>query len=179
MKLMPVPTWSVVALGLALNIGAALLTHLKVDQLSQKAGVIEQKRNENSMLISQIWQKIETLERKKEWLPLYFLGLDSMELSLPAASEGSAEAELLMMVLDPWVEEDTALAVEPLVFILNDHQQVLRESIDGRYLDNLQYVEQHQSLMREMAMFRNVALFMQLIGLALILARDLRPKDNS
>ncbi|WP_087017944.1 hypothetical protein [Thaumasiovibrio subtropicus] len=163
---MTIPTWFVVAVGLLFNIAAALLTHLKVDHLSIEAGVIEQKRQENRLLIDQVWQQIETLERKKEWLVLYDV----------QAEKGPLDAHLIV-VLEPWIKMDPRGSLSDMLAQLDGKQTVLRNSIDGRYFDNIQYGESYQRLMRDMSMYRNLALFLQIIGLALILARDLRRNE--
>ncbi|WP_413113332.1 DNA mismatch repair protein [Thaumasiovibrio sp. DFM-14] len=154
-----IPTWIIVAVGLAMNIAAALLTHLMVDKLSHQSAAIEREIANNTMLIEQVWRRIETLERKKEWLLL---------VDVEAMSESQREATLAH-----WVNADNAKTDELLVAI-DSHQIQFREDIDARFLKNLQFREQENQLEIQVSRYRNLALFLQIMGLALILARDLR-----
>ena len=56
---------------------------------------------------------------------------------------------------------------------LNKVQYEQREKINQLYLDNLELVEQHADKMKTISQLRNLALFLQIIGLGLVLARDL------
>ncbi len=57
--------------------------------------------------------------------------------------------------------------------LINKAQQGQRNIIDELYLDNLSLTEAIQFVEEEMAYYKNIALFLQIFGLALILARDL------
>nr|WP_159063853.1 hypothetical protein [Thaumasiovibrio occultus] len=155
-----VKTWMIVALGLAMNVAAALMTHLLIEKRVQKMGALANQQMESQQLIEQTWQHIETLERKKEWLIL-----------LPPEQLGSDKTAL---VLAPWVAPSVEMETLALLHALDARQDQLRRSIDDHYLDILDLNEAKNQQAQDIAAYRNLALFLQIMGLALILARDLR-----
>lgn len=85
--------------------------------------------------------------------------------------------EALRGQLRRWVSDEVptiSLANLPEIMVLiNRAQEAQRTRIDDYYLDNLTLVELIQRLDEKMAFYKNIALFLQVFGLALILARDL------
>ncbi|MFA0071414.1 DNA mismatch repair protein, partial [Vibrio breoganii] len=85
--------------------------------------------------------------------------------------------EALRGQLRSWVNDEVpaiSLANLPkLMMLINSAQESQRSRIDDYYLDNLTLVELIQRLDEKMAFYKNIALFLQVFGLALILARDL------
>ena len=56
---------------------------------------------------------------------------------------------------------------------ISREQALLRDRINNLYLVNLDKVEAHREVISQMNFYRNLALFIQIIGLGLIMARDL------
>ncbi|WP_407334360.1 hypothetical protein [Enterovibrio sp. 27052020O] len=168
-----IPTWVVVATGLVLNIVAALMTNFVIDDLGeQSASVIEAQTN-NNQLIQLSWQQLDALERRRETIMVILAVKPSME-SLPTIF-----GERL---LDSFTDmTNTALTQHnmPLIMDKIDQQQdLLRNKIDTLYLDNLHLADSHRELSSNISFFRNLALFLQVLGLALIMARDLSRKRD-
>ncbi|WP_108652705.1 hypothetical protein [Dongshaea marina] len=167
LRLIP-PAWLLVAIGLLFNIISALLTNFFIDGMQGKISGIEVEKSANQNLISLTWQRVETLERKREMLILL---LQTPELTPEISSQ-------IKQSMQPWVGEVSLpkLAVSQLgnwMSLISKLQQQERERIDELYLKNLQLDGTLQHLNEETSQMRNLALFLQIIGLGLILARDL------
>ena len=59
---------------------------------------------------------------------------------------------------------------------INQAQTNYRDRIDSYYLENLEVTEVMSSLYEKIAWHKSIGLFLQVFGLALILARDLARK---
>ena len=60
---------------------------------------------------------------------------------------------------------------------LNDVQAEQREKINDLYLANQELINDNAEKMKAISRLRNLALFLQVLGLAFVLARDLNRKD--
>ncbi|GHA49269.1 hypothetical protein GCM10007086_23780 [Photobacterium aphoticum] len=170
------PTWVVVGLGLLLNIVSALMTNFYIDDATQQANTLVQQQQNNDKLISVVWQQVETLERKREHIMTMLTVSDGAGDVIPAP----VEAQLIKGLSD-WIAQPPSrlrLATLPDVMTqLDTAQRTLRDKVDQLYLDNLRLVEIHGSKMEAISRMRNLALFLQVIGLAMVLARDLNRRD--
>ncbi|WP_035479475.1 hypothetical protein [Aliagarivorans marinus] len=158
-----------VGIGLLFNIIAALITNFYIDEAGAEANVLSQRQQQNDNLIRQVWLQLDSLERKRELI----LGLVSQDTP-PPASVG----QLIEQDLRYWTPDMPAAEIKlSNLPALNQHiqgiQLELRERIDNYYLENLDLNEQINEQMLHTSRIRNLALFLQIIGLALILARDL------
>ncbi len=79
--------------------------------------------------------------------------------------------------LDEKIERLSLSEIPRLMVVMNNVQQSQREKINQLYLDNLELVEIHDEKMKSISQLRNLALFLQIIGLSLVLARDLNRRD--
>ncbi|WP_244556691.1 hypothetical protein [Enterovibrio nigricans] len=61
---------------------------------------------------------------------------------------------------------------------IDQQQDLLREKIDSLYLENLQLAESQREINGNISAYRNLALFLQVLGLALIMARDLSRRQD-
>ena len=170
------PTWVVVGLGLLLNIVSALMTTFYIDDATQQANALVQHQQNNDKLISLVWQQVETLERKREHIMTILTVSDVAGEAIPAP----VEAQLIKGLSD-WIAQPPSslrLATLPDVMMqLDTAQRTLRDKVDQLYLENLRLVEIHGSKMEDISRMRNLALFLQVIGLAMVLARDLNRRD--
>ncbi|ASI91819.1 DNA mismatch repair protein [Vibrio mediterranei] len=168
MKVALPPAWVMVSVGLILNITAIILSSQVLDKMSGEVAMLQERKNSNLYSIQLAWNQVETLERKRETLQLHLAQSQTItpEISL-----------LLRGQLARWVNADVPeieLAnLSELMRLINKAQQGQRNIIDELYLDNLSLTEAIQFVEEEMAYYKNIALFLQIFGLALILARDL------
>ncbi|MGF1706806.1 hypothetical protein [Enterovibrio baiacu] len=170
---LPIPTWAIVATGLVLNVAAALMTNFVIDDLGEKATAVAERQTNNNQLIQLSWQQADALERRREAI-LVVLALTPADIRV---SESVA-----VTLLDAFTDmNDTPLTRENMPSIMakiNDQQDLLRNKIDTLYLDNLQMAENQYEFNRQISAYRNLALFLQVFGLALIMARDLNRKQD-
>tara|TARA_B100001059_G_scaffold200614_1_gene207501 strand:- start:1950 stop:2237 length:288 start_codon:yes stop_codon:yes gene_type:complete len=75
------------------------------------------------------------------------------------------------------VPEITVENLSQVMMLINQAQQSQRTRIDDFYLDNLTFSELLQALEEQVTLYKNIAIFLQIFGLALILARDLASRN--
>ena len=166
------PTWVTVSIGLMLNVMAIVLSSQVLDKMTADLTQLDAKKVANQYSIQLAWDKVETLERKREGLLLH---LDMSETR--PNSEKNEVRDMVANQLSSWVIKPvppiTIHNLEALMRLINQSQQAQRDIIDNWYLDNLVLTEEMQLIEKDMAFYKDIALFLQVFGLALILARDL------
>lgn len=167
------PSWLLVLIGLVLNVLALLMSSIVLERLGQsKASLLEQQQ-ENLYSIQLTWNRVETLERKKEWTILY-LQREQEDASTPIL-DAAFQAQLRAWLSVP-IPDLSATNLGSILDLIESAQQSQRDQIDTFYLSNLSLSEQVMALDSQIAWYRNIGLFLQVFGLALILARDLARK---
>ncbi|KXF82376.1 hypothetical protein [Enterovibrio coralii] len=168
-----IKTWLIVATGLVLNIVAALMTNFVIDDLGEEVALVAEKQFGNNQLIQLTWQQVDALERRRETL-LIVMALKPLD--------DQVSFDIGTRLLDAFGEMvNTPLTQQnlPKIMLKIDQQQdLLREKIDSLYLDNLQLAESQRELNSKTSAYRNLALFLQVLGLALIMARDLSRRQD-
>jgi len=166
------PAWLLVLIGLVLNVLAILMSSIVLEKLSGSIAMLDENKQENVYSIQLAWNSVETLERKREVL------LTHLKLSEISPSKELDHA--MAMQLREWVAEPIPLLnstnVTQLMERIDNAQQIYRDQIDEYYLENLTLSDEMNILNERIAWYRNIALFLQVFGLALILARDLARK---
>ncbi|MDA0149851.1 DNA mismatch repair protein [Vibrio sp. LaRot3] len=166
------PAWLLVLIGLVLNVLAILMSSIVLEKLSGNIAMLDENKQENIYSIQLVWNSVETLERKREVL------LTHLKLSEIRPSQELDHA--MAMQLREWVAEPIPLLntanVTQLMERIDDAQQIYRDQIDEYYLENLTLSDEMNILNERIAWYRNIGLFLQVFGLALILARDLARK---
>lgn len=177
MRRWSVPTWILVATGLLLNIVSALMTNFYIDGATVDANQLVQQQNNNEKLISLTWQQIEGIERKRE-LVLNLVSLSELSgAPLPAPVQQEIQDQLAPLHNATFAGLATG-KLTGLMAAFNTEQELLREKINQLFIDNLSLADKHTRLMAHISGLRNLALFLQIIGLALILARDLSRRQD-
>ncbi|CAH6890870.1 DNA mismatch repair protein [Vibrio sp. IB15] len=170
------PPWMIVLTGLVLNILAIVVSSLVLDKMVVEQAQYRERQQGNVYSIQLAWNTIETLERKRESMLLH------MDISTSSNSAVTPELEEAMRgQLGAWVSgkvpEITVENLSQIMMLINQAQQSQRTRIDDFYLDNLTLSERLQALEEQMTLYKNIALFLQIFGLALILARDLARRN--
>ncbi|CAH6850733.1 DNA mismatch repair protein [Vibrio chagasii] len=170
------PPWMIVLTGLVLNILAIVVSSLVLDKMVVEQAQYRERQQGNVYSIQLAWNTIETLERKRESMLLH------MDISTSSNSAVTPELEEAMRgQLGAWVSgkvpEITVENLSQIMMLINQDQQSQRTRIDDFYLDNLTLSELLQALEEQMTLYKNIALFLQIFGLALILARDLARRN--
>ncbi|MGF1911343.1 DNA mismatch repair protein [Vibrio kasasachensis] len=171
------PAWMLVLTGLVLNVMAILMSSIVLEKQGSKISVLEEQKQDNLYSIQLTWNRVESLERKKELTLLYLHQRSLTQTSLTQTERLKVIDNILTEQLSDWlVSSMPELAVDniPHIFDLIEKEQLAqRKKIDDFYLGNLSINEQLIRLNESMAWYRNISLFLQVFGLALILARDL------
>ncbi|CAH6839321.1 DNA mismatch repair protein [Vibrio chagasii] len=170
------PPWMIVLTGLVLNILAIVVSSLVLDKMVVEQAQYRERQQGNVYSIQLAWNTIETLERKRESMLLH------MDISTSSNSAVTPDLEEAMRgQLGAWVSgkvpEITVENLSQIMMLINQAQQSQRTRIDDFYLDNLTLSELLQALEEQMTLYKNIALFLQIFGLALILARDLARRN--
>ncbi|MGF1695621.1 DNA mismatch repair protein [Vibrio lamellibrachiae] len=165
----PAP-WVLVLIGLILNVMAILMSSVVLDRLGARIEMLSQEETQNVYSIQLAWKTVEALERKRESLLLH--------IQLSENSEASDELQsVLRTQLSYWVADEVPSFIKAnlpsLMTLINQAQQNSRDQIDDHYLRNLTLMDEMNSLKDKIAWYKNIGLFLQVFGLALILARDL------
>ncbi|GAD79663.1 hypothetical protein [Vibrio ezurae] len=173
MKITWPPAWLLVLLGLLLNVLAIILSSQVLDELSQSNNALQDRQNAHLRLIQQAWNKVENIERKKELLLLVLAGRDRSDLDAEQARLAELNKQITVWLGKP-IPELSLANLSTLSSMLDQAQTQQRNRIDKHYLDNLHLMEQMSLNDHKIARYKNIALFLQIFGLALILARDLQ-----
>ncbi|WP_253657641.1 DNA mismatch repair protein [Vibrio sp. Y58_MX_L22] len=168
------PPWVLVLIGLVLNIGAIIVTSLVLDKLGKQQSQLAEQTAENLYSIQLAWNSVETLERKREALLLHVH--ISQSVAIPLELE-----EVLAGHLSSWVHnESDEIKIDQLPQLMskiNQAQASYRDRIDNYYIENVELNEVMAKQDEKIAWYKNIGLFLQVFGLALILARDLARKQ--
>jgi len=171
-----IPTWVLVGIGLLLNVVSDFMTNFYIDDSTRQINSQIQQQASNDKLITLIWQQVETVERKKEHV-LELLS-NSEYMSKPLIPEIKNQ---VMSDLTYWLGDDVAslsiTTLSNLMGKINTVQFEQREKINQLYLDNLELIDSYTSEMEYISQLRSLALFLQVIGLGLVLPRDLSRRD--
>lgn len=167
------PAWIIVLTGLVLNIFAILINSIVLDKYSERAAQLSESKNSNQQAIQLAWNQIETLERKKELLTIH-LGQSNTDTD---TDTDKAISSVLRQQISLWVGNQVPSVspsnLIPILNALDEAQARQRNIIDELYFKNVSIMEVIQKMEASNANYKNIALFLQILGLALILARDL------
>ena len=170
-----VAAWHLVILGIVLNILSALLTNGMIDQHNQKIANIELLAEQQNQKINELWAQVQHSERKRElFLQLYASESNSADndqsglSDLPKALKNYLADTLRNYHNQPVI----GWQLNKVMAIFDRYQQSLRDQIDlvWEMRDNK---AQLPAIYQEVSRLRSLALFLQLLGLILILSRDL------
>jgi len=168
------PPWVIVFSGLILNVLAIVVSSVVIDKLSAEQSQYYEQKSSNLYSIQLAWNQVETLERKRENVLLH-LNTVSTSRTVSPLLDDALRGQLSIWV-GASVESITLDNLPRLMMQINNAQQSQRDRIDDFYLENLSLSQSMQALEDKMTFYKNVALFLQIFGLALILARDLARK---
>ena len=162
-----VPTWLMVLIGLLFNISAALVTHFLIDEKNNHLNSLAMQMNNNEKEISLLWVQIEGIERKRETL---YLLMNQGQLD-------DAVARQFSRLLEVYLHQKISLQdIELVDNKIDNYQELIRNEIDNKFFLNLELVELQMYIQSDVSSLRNWSIFLQMIGLSLILARDLSRK---
>jgi hypothetical protein len=169
--------WVFVLTGIAFNILSAVITHYFIGLNNDAINLIDRDINRQQVLIDSLWQSKVEVERKKE----FFILLFAQPKDKPAASESFYRDYLkeLMSTYDlrefePRMDRDRDNPLGLLLDISAAAQAAIIESINNTYFETIELREARMPLESDNSRLFSIAIFLQVTGLILVLARDLR-----
>ena len=169
--------WVFVLTGILFNILAAVITHYFIGLNDDRIGAIDLEINNRQVLIDSLWQSRTEVERKQE----FFILLLSGRTDMPKLNE-TLYRDYLSELVDTHrlgdyrkrIETSDGANLEVLLDISRAARDAIIESINNSYFEVLELHESRQPLERTNSRLLSIAIFLQVIGLILVLARDLR-----
>jgi len=169
--------WVFVLTGIVFNILSAVITHYFIGLNNDAINLIDRDINRQQVLIDSSWQSKVEVERKKE----FFILLFAQPQDKPAVSESFYQDYLqeLMSTYDlaefePRMDRDRGNQLGLLLDISAAAQAAIIESINNTYFETLELHESRMPLESDNSRLFSIAIFLQVTGLILVLARDLR-----
>jgi hypothetical protein len=169
--------WVFVVTGIVFNILSAVITHYFIGLNNDAINLIDRDINRQQVLIDSLWQSKVEVERKKE----FFILLFAHSQDKPAASESFYQDYLQDLMstyglteFEPRMDRDRGTALGLLLDISAATQATIIESINNTYFETIELREARMPLESGNSRLFSIAIFLQVIGLILVLARDLR-----
>ena len=179
MNRLPAP-WVFVATGILFNILSAVITHYFIGLNNDRIDEIDRGIQSKQVLIDSLWQSKTEVERKKE----FFILLLSLQQEMQAnhvelinnhyRDHVSSIASTYNL---PGFDEPASIKMhdpELLLQISEAAQKSIIESINNTYFERIELEETKNPIDRDNARLLSIAIFLQVIGLILVLARDLK-----
>ena len=171
----PAP-WVFVFTGILFNILSAVITHYFIGLNNERINALDREVNNKQVLIDSLWQSRVEVERKEEFFLLWLQRPDDSELT-----QGYFREYLAGLIerhgLERFAERSAQATIEdlPLLLELSDAvQTAIIESINSTYFDTLELHDARMPLESANSRLFSIAIFLQVTGLILVLARDLR-----
>jgi len=169
--------WVFVLTGIVFNILSALITHYFIGLNNDQINLIDREIQQKQVLIDSLWQSRIEVERKKE----FFILLLSEKSDVSPLIE-SHYRDYLNEVIDTHgllefatpMQQPVDTDLKLLLDLSNAAQQSIIESINNSYFEALELQEQKMPLEGDNSLLFSIAIFLQVTGLILVLARDLR-----
>jgi hypothetical protein len=156
--------WVFVLTGIIFNILAAVITHYFIGLNNDEINIIDREIQRKEVLIDSLWQSKNEVERKKE----FFILLLSSKPDKPDVVETIYRDHLKEVMGSYGLKEFTPRMDRD---IGSDLDLLLDLS---RAAQKFELQETKMPLVRDNSRLFSIAIFLQVIGLILVLARDLR-----
>lgn len=169
--------WVFVLTGIVFNVLSAVITHYFIGLNNDDINIIDREVQNRQVLIDSLWQSKTEVERKKE----FFILLLTNGSEQPATTRDYFRT-YLEEVIDHYaladfkarMEQANANDLDLLLDLSSAAQESTIESINATYFEILELRETRMPLERSNSRLFSIAIFLQVIGLILVLARDLR-----
>jgi len=169
--------WVFVLTGIVFNILSAVITHYFIGLNNDAINLLDRDINRKQVFIDGLWQSRIEVERKKE----FFILLLSSKTEKQAVTE-TYYRDYLKEILNIYglkdfktrMERDTGSDLDLLLDLSSAAQESVIESINATYFEALELQEAKMPLERDNSRLFSIAIFLQVTGLILVLARDLR-----
>lgn len=169
--------WVFVLTGILFNIMSAVITHYFIGLNNEQINFINRDIQNRQVLIDSLWQARTEVERKKEFFILYLANKPEASALVDSYYQGYLRETLDSHNLEGFdtrlgakMQADLALLLD----VSSAAQASIIESINQTYFEILEKTELKNPLEKANARLFSIAIFLQVVGLILVLARDLR-----
>lgn len=165
--------WLLITVGIIMNIASAIVTHYFINQNNRHIGEIQQEITNIDANIDKLWQAKTEMERKKEFILLLLNNVTSQPLNPIIEHDLKQQLSKLKTQYIADKSHVQTLSIESTLSITAESQQQIIKDINNQYFKQLELQASVTPLMESNALLYSIAIFMQLIGLILVLSRDL------
>lgn len=167
------PPWLLVIVGIGFNIFSAIITNHFISANNEQLRVIEGKISGIDLRINTYWQNRQDVEGKKDFILLYSQAGQQTGDQFVRQYINQYVQGLMQDYQLPVVKEKQFTDTE-IIQIIDRVKGIIVDDIDDIYLEKLLLEKQKHPINRENAQLMSIALFLQMLGLILVLSRDLR-----
>jgi hypothetical protein len=169
--------WVFVLTGIIFNILSAVITHYFIGLNDERINAIDRLIRYRQVLIDSLWQSRIEIERKEEFFILYLA--DAPAEPTPARDYFRDYLDQLVSTHEleavrSRLEDGDPSRLELLLDLSEAARDTVVDSINNTYLETLEMQETKMPLERANSRLFSIAIFLQVTGLILVLARDLR-----
>ncbi|MDH3387691.1 MAG: hypothetical protein OEN02_07275 [Gammaproteobacteria bacterium] len=169
--------WVFVLTGILFNILSAVITHYFIGLNNDQISLLDREIGKKQVLIDSLWQSKTEVERKKE----FFVLLLSSKPDNPSLAE-TFYHDYLRQVLGNYglqdfetrMQQHDPTDLELLLDLSSAAQESIIASINNTYFESLELRDAKMPLEADNSRLFSIAIFLQVTGLILVLARDLR-----
>ena len=173
--------WVFVLTGVVFNISSAVITHHFIGINNDRIAEIDRMIDNKQVFIDSLWQSKTENERKKEFFILYYTN-DQARNSPMAGLVDRYYQEYLTKIaqsfelkdLEAQIKNHAAGDIDFLLEFGAATEAFIIDSINDSYFEKLDLGDIKMPIEQGNARLFSIAIFLQVIGLILILARDLR-----
>jgi hypothetical protein len=167
--------WVFVATGILFNISSAIITHYFIGINDQQLMQLEKKASEYDTQIQSQWRMKTEIDRKQDFL-LLLLNQQNAENSQQTSdfiiSQLNHSIDLLK-INKQQLKPDSVMSFDTISNISEMIKQNIISRINDTYLEKLEIESKQAPLKERNSMLYSIAIFLQLTGLILVLAKDI------
>ena len=186
-RFVPAP-WVFVLTGIIFNILSAVITHYSVGLNNDEITRIDTQIKNQQVLIDSLWQSKTEIERKQEFFILFLTTVDSQSPTAAQIYDRFFQHLKNLVEVNDLLDFDqfnkldsqqianhsSEVNLKYLLDIGADAQQRMIQSINDTYFEILDLESQKLPIEKSNTRLYSIAIFLQVIGLILVLARDLK-----
>jgi len=174
-----VTPWILVLTGILFNIGSAIITHYFIGINNQHLSQLEQKVNQFEILIESSWRNKTEIDRKQEFLLILMTQNDDSDSTQAGSIKEYVQRQIGSTIKQYRLTTDNVQRDIPIDFdtintISAQAKDKIIDSINESYLQKLDVENSQLPLKEKNALLLTIAIFLQVTGLILVLARDIR-----
>ncbi|MDX2507086.1 MAG: hypothetical protein QNL62_21780 [Gammaproteobacteria bacterium] len=174
--------WVLVIIGILFNILAALITNYFISLNNDKLAQLDEQAQGIDNRINHYWQDRQNIERKMEFILLLLQQKLQQKLS---QQEVQTQDLFVVQYIENFIQqiikqykitptEHDTLNSQSVIEVVQLTQEQIVNDIDEIYFDKLTLEKEKRQLSGINSRLMSVALFLQLLGLILILAKDIQ-----